>query len=364
MLGNESEPGTSRSPSLPTMDKTLHSLEALAVLITTSINHVDSLTSTQNVEEQPLQALTDDYIKLTTLLRNACTKLSLAMKPPASWDAAVASTAELEQKTNQFITCTSSFSPSHHGSVFTKAVRWETSSVLSALLALVRSLISLASSKESDSKEYLLRTGSAHESLEKAAATVRDMGDNLGAVRSRWAENQSALDDALSELGGIISGEDEDEGWDELDLDFEGGKTGELTEVEKTRCEKVQRLLRLTNLLHARILSHRLRREVVAAWPASRFDEILESSSNILSTVDDLVSALHPSHDLEVISEATDEFITSLEALTRIYSVAEEQSESAPSASAIKNAKWFQVCTEQINREKEAVKVISRNTDG
>lgn len=95
---------------------------------------------------------------------------------------------------------------------------------------------------EDAGEDYLIRTGTVHDMIEKARREFP--ADNAAAVRKRWEADKGMLEDSLEEINGMIEddqGED-DVGGDELDGEWDElgfGPTKKMTEVELERAKKV-----------------------------------------------------------------------------------------------------------------------------
>ena len=110
--------------------------------------------------------------------------------------------------------CTNLLSSSLHGTT----LKQETVSVVKDVIESLVSLLSLYSKPNNHSQdEYLVRTGTVHDLINKA----RDLpADNASAVRRLWDRDTESLDDALREVADMLTDDDhQEDGWDELGFD-------------------------------------------------------------------------------------------------------------------------------------------------
>lgn len=91
--------------------------------------------------------------------------------------------------------------------------------------------------------DYLVRTGTVHDTIEKAR---RDLPpNNAAAVKQRWKADKGMLQDSLEEINGMVEddhrgeddfgGDDLDDQWDELGF----GSAKKMSETELERTKKV-----------------------------------------------------------------------------------------------------------------------------
>jgi len=134
----------------------------------------------------------------------------------------------------------------------------------------------------------------------------------LGAVRKKWEQDRGMLEDAVREVGEMVEeeeggggGEEEDDdGWDELGLG--NGRKMDKNELERTK--QVHALLRLTTLLHKRILIDLLSSSssTTPSLPNSPLDALLLHSTALLTSTDDLISTLYtPQNPTSIRTELT-----------------------------------------------------------
>lgn len=105
--------------------------------------------------------------------------------------------------------------------------------------------------------EYMVRTGTVHDLLDKARGPDGLSNDNVAAVRKKWAEDGDLLADVLREVGEMIENaesvddadEEELEGgdeWDELGL---GSNNRKLDAAEVGRTRQVDSAMHLSRSL-------------------------------------------------------------------------------------------------------------------
>lgn len=96
---------------------------------------------------------------------------------------------------------------------------------------------------DDDGDDYLVRTGTVHDTIEKAR---RDLPpNNTAAVKQRWKADKGMLEDSLEEINGMVEddhrgeddfgGDDLDDQWDELGF----GSAKKMSETELERTKKV-----------------------------------------------------------------------------------------------------------------------------
>ena len=71
---------------------------------------------------------------------------------------------------------------------------------------------------DEDDKEYLVRTGAVHETIERIRRDLPE--DNLDAVRKRWSADKDMMQDSLEDVNGMI--EEAEEGGEDEDGEDEG----------------------------------------------------------------------------------------------------------------------------------------------
>jgi hypothetical protein len=114
---------------------------------------------------------------------------------------------------------------------------------------------------------------------------------------------------------------------------------------------QVHQILRLTTLLHKRIHLDVLAHPSPA--PVSAFDALLAQSNLLLSTSDDLVSALYaPQDPVYVCAEILElaKIATSLQTQLAVLLPATDGLTDQPSVEETSDKTWFDTCVDQIRR--------------
>jgi cyclin-D1-binding protein 1 len=141
--------------------------------------------------------------------------------------------------------CAQFFNINVHGATLTKEVTSTVQDVIEAIRALVQTFLALqthvGSGTNKTGEEYLVRTGTVHDLIDRAKGAKGISKDNLGAVRKKWSEDRGTLEDAFREVGEMAEeeegededGEDDEDGWDGLGLGK--GKKMDQKELERTK---------------------------------------------------------------------------------------------------------------------------------
>lgn len=139
-----------------------------------------------------------------------------------------------------------------HGATMARAVRGAAREVCEVVAGLAKTLGDFASGSGGKEKEYLVRTGAIHETVERIRKEVPE--DNLSAVRRRWSVDKGMMQDSLEDVDGMLEDgeededEDEDEGFgdDEMNgLEELGFTSKKLSKEEVERIKKVCVLISL-----------------------------------------------------------------------------------------------------------------------
>ncbi|KAI0807598.1 hypothetical protein C8Q74DRAFT_75847 [Fomes fomentarius] len=163
--------------------------------------------------------------------------------------AALAPIKDLGTSVTSLATCATLFDL--HGSTLSSEARLLACNVFEAVRTLTNMFV------ESAGEDYLVRTGTVHDLVEKAR---RDLpADNLAAVKQRWKADRGMLEDALQEINTMIeeSGQGGEEELDELDDEWDElgfGSSKKMSDVELERTKKIQPLARFVTLLHKRVV--------------------------------------------------------------------------------------------------------------
>ncbi len=151
--------------------------------------------------------------------------------------AALAPIKDLGTSITSFATCATLFDL--HGATLASDARSLAREVCEAVRALASTFV------DSAGEDYLVRTGTVHDLVEKAR---RDLPvDNLAAVKKRWKADRDMMGDSLEEINAMLedAGEEKDEAesdefddeWDELGF----GASKKMSDAEIERTKKVSR---------------------------------------------------------------------------------------------------------------------------
>ena len=270
-----------------------------------------------------------------------------------------------------------------------------TSDVLQAIRRFVDhcTLITDSAAPPSELKAaHLYLTGSLHELIDRSRGTDGLSKDNLQAVRKKWSQDRSVLEDGYRELSELLVSDGTDDnpfGEDSGDEDDLVLDSAPLTAEEAERVKKVcvliscayliklsdiqvQRYTRVTNLLHERVYVDLLKPsalKIASSSPnfISTLDEISRQSGRFVSATDEIIACLHSPQDPKAIS-------TSLENLGEVANILQtllnqgnflpkprEQSlESQMESMAVQTSeagrktkdtrKWFDTCLAQVDK--------------
>lgn len=176
-----------------------------------------------DLSTSPLLAIRTDFLSILALVRAHSTTLSLAFKPPPTYDAASRPLSDLRADVTKLAGSIRMLAASKHGATFYEQTRSRVSVILEAIQALVHTfqrtdLDDPVTSR--DDKTYLLRMGSLHSAVDETKSLLPD--DNLSAVLQTWSSNSGIMKDALVEYEELSEvdedGErEEDDFGDEMD---------------------------------------------------------------------------------------------------------------------------------------------------
>ncbi|KAH8106838.1 hypothetical protein BXZ70DRAFT_886088, partial [Cristinia sonorae] len=331
--------------------------------------------------------LRKDFFSLLSLIYNSATKVSLTLRPPTegtvpAYAASLPVLKEFVTHVSSLTTCATLFD--EHGKTIAEDVRMFAKDVCEASrsLALVLStFLSAPKTKEEqeEDKEYLVRTGAVHETIERIRKELPE--DNLAAVRERWRVDKGMLEDTLEDVNGIVEDaedggdeedEDEDEGFgsdeDEDGLAELGFTSKKLSKVEAERVKKIQPLIRICVLMHKRVLLDLLK-PTNASSPTT-LDSLPPLSHELLIATEEVVAVLYApqnptamSSALAVLDNTVRKVQTTLSdkaLLPAPLSLEDKLANTSISGEGGKNEKdlrkWFETCFEQIHRLYNSVK--------
>ncbi|KAK0503260.1 hypothetical protein EDD18DRAFT_1137119 [Armillaria luteobubalina] len=328
---------------------------------------LDVLSQSSRPEDVPPPELTvirQDFLSLLLLIYGSTTKLSLAMKPKApTYSAALSPLKDISDHISALAHCTNMLLPEIHGATLVQ----EFNNICIDVIKSVKSLLTIFDASETRAlepgDEYLVKTGEIHHLIDNARSSSKDglSVDNLSAVRKKWLQDSGPLNDGLKELndmieyGGEDAEEDKDDGWDELGL----GSVKCADEKELGRTKQVHTIIRLSTLLHKRILRDFLSPSPSSTLPMSNLDKLVPCSSSLLSASDDLISSFYPPQDPSAIGA---EFIIFQECLEHLKlsvdALVDNQMLHAQfdTLSITGNnptptlTKWYKTCFEQIQK--------------
>lgn len=165
--------------------------------------------------------------------------------------------------------CAQFFNNNVHGATLTKEVTSTVQDVIEAIRTLIQTFLALqmhaGSGTGKAGEEYVVRTGTVHDLIDKAKGAKGISKNNLGAVRKKWSEHRGTLEDAFREVGEMAEededddedGEDDEDGWDGLGL----GKGRKMDQKELERTKQV-------NIAIHSILSNTLVFHIyLGSWP-------------------------------------------------------------------------------------------------
>ncbi|KIL00402.1 hypothetical protein PAXRUDRAFT_821686 [Paxillus rubicundulus Ve08.2h10] len=331
------------------------------------------------VQVTDLSVILKDLDSLLALIYNLATKLSLALKPSSpTYSASLPLLQDLAKHTSRLVHCTGLLQENLHGATLIKSVTTRVKEIIEALRALIQTFLNHAArgpqiaNSRTSGDEYLVRTGTLHDLITNAKQPSSGIPkDNQSAVHQLWKSDKESLEDNFQEVDRMVKeaeredrgiGDNLDGGWDELGLDDSAG----MDQNELARAKNVHQILRLTTLLHKRILLDLLASPAPA--PVSAFDNLLVQSNSLLTTSDDLVSTLYSPQDpnsvrqetialakvaaklhsqMAIFFSATGELEKQLNALDIENSASTQAPTTQPSKKKA-DKKWFETCFDQI----------------
>ena len=240
---------------------------------------------------------------------------------------------------------------------------------------------------------HLYLTGSLHELIDHSRGSGGLSKNNLQAVRKKWLQDRSVLEDGHREISELLTSDGADDDFLDEDFDDEDGlvlDSAPLTAEEAERVKKVrvliscsrpirlndiqvQKYIRVTNLLHERIYVDLLKPsalEIASSSPnfISALDEISSQSAQFVSATDEIISCLHSPQDPKGISASLKnlgEVATTLQRLLdqghflpkpkeqSLESQMESMTVRAPEVGQKKvkdTRKWFDTCLAQVDK--------------
>ncbi|KAF8844967.1 hypothetical protein BDN67DRAFT_942534 [Paxillus ammoniavirescens] len=358
---------------------TFNSQTCTAALSALTIRNEDSKLATPQTTD--LSVILKDLDSLLALIYNLATKLSLALKPSSpTYSASFPLLQDLAKHTSGVVHCMGLLQEDLHGATLIKNVTSRVKEIIEALRALIQTFLNHAArgpqiaDSRASGEEYLVRTGTLHDLITNAKGPSSGIPkDNQTAVCQLWKSDKESLEDNFQEVDRMIKeaergdgdgdmGDNLDDGWDELGID----DSAKMDKDELARAKNVHQILRLTTLLHKRILLDLLASPAPA--PVSAFDDLLVQSNFLLTTSDELVSTLYTPQDpssvrqetmalarvaaklhsqVAILFSATDELEKQLSALDIESSAFTPAPTTQPSKKKA-DKKWFETCFDQI----------------
>lgn len=344
----------------------------------------------------PLPILHTDLLSLLSLIHSSSTKSALTLNPSgSSYPAALPPLTALSTHTAALAHCARLFAadPAAYGHTLAREVSATARDVVEAVRALAQTLLALHVQAHAGQgtgqagEEYIVRTAGVHDLIDKAKGPNGLSKDNLGAVRKMWAQDRGALEDGFREVGEMVEdaeeegGDEEEEqaedGWDELGL----GKSVKMDPAELARTKSVHALLRLTTLLHKRVLLDLLSPSPPSSRSASHptiqtLDALPLYSTALLTASDDLVATLYTPQDPVSVRMELIAFADAVRALQSGMQAAFFPLDAQLAGMRIADAKdigekkvkdprkWFETCFEQIYKSAGAfVETLSPAAD-
>ncbi|KAG8747400.1 hypothetical protein FRC10_001071 [Ceratobasidium sp. 414] len=312
-----------------------------------------------------------DFLSILSLLYARSTSLTLVLKAgPESISAAREPLTEIARDVARLAHCAGAFSVSGP-TIRTEAI-WAAEEVIESIQTyLVGFTRASAAGAPNDLKTLMLRVGTIHSVIDRAKGSLS--ADNRAAVGKRWQADASHLEDAVreikemiedSESGTMEEKDDFDDGWGEI-MDGLGGKLA-LNEIEMAK--KVMLLLRMVALLHKRIMSRFIATSADANTSGLDLESLLSLSASLAAGSDDIATSLWSPQDMQQIMSRAKSVQDRVHALRRLLapsgllpsSTGKRPTEENPSPQTIdKNAEWFEMCFDQIDK---AVRNITVNS--
>ncbi|KAG6818117.1 hypothetical protein H0H87_000022 [Tephrocybe sp. NHM501043] len=336
------------------------------------------LDDTQHTE---LDVLRTDFISLLSLIYAATTKLALALKPSSpTHTATLTPLKDLANHVTALSHCVRLFGQTH-GSTFNQEITLAAKDVIVAVKALIRTFLDIEATPSPASTgmagdEYMVRTGAVHEVITNIRSSLSK--DNVAAVQKKLAQDHASLDDGFQEVDGMVNDQGsmddasesdwEDDGWGELGIDSKVRMTSD--ELERTK--KVHAILRLSTLLHKRIIKDILTipsgQITLSSQVVENLDSLPPQSSSLVVASDELVATLYTPQNPSDISTELAAFAMVINSLQSIVqnlihepSLADQIqaiSLQTPSTPQKDPKKWFQTCFAQIQKAIDSLSFI------
>ncbi|GLB34956.1 hypothetical protein LshimejAT787_0205210 [Lyophyllum shimeji] len=343
---------------------------SLRVAVETCTAALHSISTTgHDTDGAELTTLQADWVSILSLLYGSTTKLALALKPSSpTHSAALSPLKDICDKISALSHCVALLELKH-GSTLIQEITSIAEHVIESVRSLLQTFLDIETSdrRQSTGKagdEYMVRIGTVHETIENARSNLSR--DNIAAVRKKLAQNQDSLEDGLQEVDEMTTDQEpiddwEDDGWGELGVDSK--KRLDSDEIE--RAQKVHAILRMSTLLHKRIMKDILSPPPHSSLKSSaslvqHVDSLVPQSSALLVASDDLVATLYPPQNpsdistelaafMDVIKNLRSFIVTLLQELT----LAEQMEAMRLQGGGVSQKdpkRWFEACFVQIQR--------------
>ncbi|KIM49121.1 hypothetical protein M413DRAFT_96652 [Hebeloma cylindrosporum] len=308
--------------------------------------------------------LRTDFISILSIIHSAATKVALSLKPTSPQHKAAL--VPLRDLTNNVAALVHSIRLMRRKQSLTLMKEYESvaENVISAIRSLVQSLLSPPVGQSLSSKEYLVRTGEVHEIIDRVRKPGGLSLSNRDAVQKIWLQDHDSLQDGAEEIKemckpGNSNTENGDEdgdafcdGWEELGVD----SNQKLSLDELDRAEKVEALVKVTLLLHKRVIN-----DVLSSKSQGKDDVSLNKlavlSGSLLTASDDLISSMYSPQHLDNITSCLRSFLGVNQDIRKIILLPHEKALeermdglSLADHPSEKTRKWFTTCFDQIDK--------------
>lgn len=368
----------------------------MSKLCKASCHVLENISSSPSSASEPdLAKIHTDFLSLLSMVYHAATKLALALNPTEpTFSAAISPLDDLVKHTNAVTSCASLFTTTFGSTLRTEVIGLALD-VLQATKGFVDNCVLITGGTAPPPKlkpTHLYLTGSLHELIDHSRGPDGLSKDNLQAVRKKWSQDRSVLEDGYRELSELLISDGVDSYPFNEDSDDQDGLILEsvpLTAKETQRVKKVctstscsrylkpsgiqvQTYIRVTNLFHKRVYDDLLKPPPIEVSPppnlGSALDKISHQSARFVSTTDDIISCLHSPQDPKEISASVQnlrEVATTLQRLLikndLLPKPREQNSESQIESMTVGGSKsnqekardtrkWFDTCIDQVDK--------------
>ncbi|KAG8776433.1 hypothetical protein FRC12_000912, partial [Ceratobasidium sp. 428] len=310
-----------------------------------------------------------DFLSILSLLYARSTSLTLVLKAgPDSISAAREPLAEIARDVARLAHCASAFTVS--GPTIRAEAIWAAEEVIESIQTYIIGLARTSPiGSSSDPKTLMLRVGTIHSVIDRVKGSLST--DNRVAVGKRWQADAAHLDDAVREIKEMIE-ESESESTEEKD-DFDdgwgevmGGSGGKLAPNEIEAAKKVMLLLRMIALLHKRTMSRLIIPSTETNASELDLESLLTLSTSLAAGSDDIATTLWSPQDPQQITSRAKTVQDRVQALQGplassglLPSDVGGQPTGDDPQTPSKDAEWFKMCFDQIDK---AVRNITVNS--